>query len=183
MNRRLWALPENLEKAFEMLEESEGELTPQIEELLNQGEEHFESRIENICKAVKAAEAETDEIDAEINRIKKIKKTAENRITSLKNFIQTMLVQAERDKETIHAGKFKVKVQKNSRPTMVVDEDRIQPYFKTAVIKMPAIEVPEAFKEEAEYVPNKELINERLKVNPQSVSGVSLIFGYHVRIR
>lgn len=93
----------------ELLEESGGELTPEIEEALSINEENFiaksEGYIESIAKYKTLAEA----ADVRIKEYQRIKKTAENIEKRLKERMQWAMEMMSRDKVEVGLHKMSLR--------------------------------------------------------------------------
>lgn len=83
----LYELTAEQRRIESMLEETGGELTPEIEEALNNNELALTDKVVNIRQIVTTVEASNDAIDAEIKRLQALKKSNTNAVKSLKNWI------------------------------------------------------------------------------------------------
>lgn len=75
----------------EQLIENGGDLTPELEEALTLNKENLETKGTNYGLIIKQIESECDIIDAQIERLNKLKKSRNNSIERLKNNISTAM--------------------------------------------------------------------------------------------
>ena len=106
-----------------MLEETGGELTPELDEALAITEQNFVSKAENYGKAilhykqlVAAAKAETD-------RIKAIQKTCENAIARMEERLRDAMILF--DKPKVEMATLKLSLRKSER--VVIDDENNLP--------------------------------------------------------
>lgn len=82
----------------EWLDELGGELTPEIEALLDEAEGTFAEKVERVALKLKSLEAEAAAIKAEESRLAARRKARENGVTSLKTYLQRNLEAAGKQK-------------------------------------------------------------------------------------
>ena len=75
MNKHLYEITEELRELFSIIEEAEGELSPDIEARLAIAEDEYEKKIMAYYSAIKDREANTNMIDDEISRLKQVAAT------------------------------------------------------------------------------------------------------------
>lgn len=80
----------------EWLEESEGELTPEIEALLARAEGDFETKCERVALFIREQEAEAAAIEQEVARLALRLKARQRTATNLKAYLQREMERAER---------------------------------------------------------------------------------------
>lgn len=71
----------------ELLEAAGGELTPELERELNASSESLTTKVDNYANIFRKADAQLEAIDAEIKRLQTLKKTRQNAVKSLKEYI------------------------------------------------------------------------------------------------
>lgn len=87
----LFELNEEALQIERVLEEAEGELTPELEEALNANQAAISTKIDTYNQILRKNELMNDAIDAEIKRLQALKKGNENKIKSLKGYIQYVM--------------------------------------------------------------------------------------------
>ena len=119
----LYQISEDQRRLNAMLEETGGELTPELEEALAITEQNFVVKAENYGKAilhykqlVAAAKAETD-------RIKAIQKTCENAIARMEERLRDAMILF--DKPKVEMATLKLSLRKSER--VVIDDENNLP--------------------------------------------------------
>ena len=119
----LYQISEDQRALIAMLEETGGELTPELEEALAITEANFVTKAENYGKAilhykqlVAAAKAETD-------RIKAIQKTCENAIARMEERLRDAMILF--DKPKVEMATLKLSLRKSER--VVIDDENNLP--------------------------------------------------------
>lgn len=119
----LYQISEDQRRLNAMLEETGGELTPELEEALAITEANFVTKAENYGKAilhykqlVAAAKAETD-------RIKAIQKTCENAIARMEERLRDAMILF--DKPKVEMATLKLSLRKSER--VVIDDENNLP--------------------------------------------------------
>lgn len=119
----LYQISEDQRRLNAMLEETGGELTPELEEALAITEQNFVTKAENYGKAilhykqlVAAAKAETD-------RIKAIQKTCENAIARMEERLRDAMILF--DKPKVEMATMKISLRKSER--VVIDDENNLP--------------------------------------------------------
>lgn len=103
----------------DMLYESGGELTPEIEEALGLNEASLKEKIDGYHKVVVNMEYGMGEIDAEIKRLQTLKKVKENSVKRLKEHLQYHMEQGGED--YVEGVLTRARIQNNA-PLVEVDE-------------------------------------------------------------
>ena len=123
MELTLYQISDEQRRINAMLEETGGELTPELEEALAITEQNFVSKAENYGKAilhykqlVAAAKAETD-------RIKAIQKTCENAIARMEERLRDAMILFEKPK--VEMATLKLSLRKSER--VVIDDENNLP--------------------------------------------------------
>lgn len=131
---RLYDHTAALEIAHEWLIESGGELTPEIEALLEEAEEEFGAKAERVALKVRELEAEAKAVKEEADRLAARAKAATNGARSLKDYL---LEQCHRAGQLAVKGKLAtVRVQNSPMaalctidPAAVKDDPEYAPYI------------------------------------------------------
>lgn len=100
----------------ELLEESGGELTPEIEEALLINEENLLTKVENYAYSIRKYEGASDNIAEEIKRLQALKRTADNTIERLKENIGNAMISFNRPK--LDVGTFRLSFRKSEMVTI-----------------------------------------------------------------
>lgn len=107
----LYDITQDQQLIISLLEETGGELTPEIEEAMNITRSELESKAEGYGKAIFEYKAKEEAIDAEIKRLTARKKTAQNIQQRLKERIAEALEVFEVEK--LEAGTFRYSFRKS----------------------------------------------------------------------
>ena len=160
---KVWEIKEEYRKIEEALENSGGELSPELEAMFDALNDAKEQKIENIVYLIKNNEALFDAIKAEKDKLTAKQKTAENTIERLKTLLSYLVPQGNEVKTATYKvswGKCPDKVSDD------IDMDKLPDVYKR-------------IKEE----PDKKMILEALKQNA-TIEGVSLVTdNYSLRIK
>lgn len=113
-----------------LLEEMEGELTPEIEAALEINKENLERKFDGYCKAIAIYNSDVEAFDAEIKRLQARKKTAQNAIDRMEQALLNAMTTMELEK--VKAGTFTVGTRK-STSVEILDENAIPSAYKTEV--------------------------------------------------
>ncbi len=126
-----------------MLEESMGELTPELEEALKLNRENFSMKADSYVKAIKNYKAEADAIAEEIKKLQDKKKVCENAINRMK----TALCDAMQifDMKKVQAGIFKVSLT-TSEAVNIIDEEVIPEEYKKIKYEVSKTDIKNAIK-------------------------------------
>lgn len=160
----LYKLSSNFRNLQELVENEEVELDV-VAEGLKQIEADIESKVENIAKLMKNLESNITAFKEEEKRLATRRKTMENKVDWLKDWLMVSLNTTKKDK--IQAGTFTVRKQKNPQGVRIVNQDKI----------------PKEFIVEQEPRVNKKELAKRLK-NKEKIDGAELApESYHIRIQ
>ena len=121
-----------------MLEETGGELTPEIEEALAVNEQNFVQKAENYGYAIMHYKAIVAAVKAEKDRLDAIKKTAENAIARMEERLVAAMQQFERPK--VEADTLKLSLRRSER-VVVDDENAVPADCKTIKIEVSKTEL------------------------------------------
>lgn len=116
-----------LTSAYMQVLEMEGIEEDVIKETLESIEEPFNDKVENIVKLIRSIELESESIKSEIDRLGKMKKTRDNKVKNLKEYISNQLNAIEKDE--VKGELFNVKMQLNPPKLVVKNEVNIPKEF------------------------------------------------------
>lgn len=143
----------------ELLEESGGELTPEIEEALILNEENFLTKSEGYIESIARYKALAEAADVRIKEMQRIKKTAENIEKRLKERLQHAMVVMGHDKVDVGLRKLSLR---SSTAVSITNEDAIPAEYIIVETKVDKMKIKEALKngvviDGAELVTNKSI--------------------------
>lgn len=129
MKQSLYNITEDQRLINAMLEETGGELTPEIEEAMMITEENFISKAEAYGATISEYDAQAEACAQEIKRLQAFKKTCENVSKRMKERISDAMMTFDKDKVT--AGTFRFSFRKST--AVVVENEELLPeeYFRT----------------------------------------------------
>lgn len=138
MELTLYHIDEEQRRINAMLEETGGEITPEIEELMAVNEQNFVTKAENYGYAILHYKAIVAAVKAEKDRLDAIKKTAENAIARM----EERLVGAMQtfDKPKVEAATLKLSLRRSER-VVIDDENAIPADCKTVKVEISKTEV------------------------------------------
>jgi len=98
-------------------------------EILDGIQDEIGVKCENIARLIQSIKGEVDVLDKEAKRLQKKKKTRENKIKSLKNYVEVSMIMM--DTKKIKTKYYDFSIQKNP-PRLVVETEKYIPekYFK-----------------------------------------------------
>lgn len=106
-------------KLMELLDESDGEITEEVGDLMEQNQNLAENSLKNYTFMVRNLEGDINAIDAEIKRLTAMKKSKDRSLEVLKDGITfTMKV---RDLDKFDGGTFKLSFRKST--SLVIDDE------------------------------------------------------------
>ena len=146
----------------DLLLESGGEITPEIEALLTINRDNLETKIDSYCKAIKTIEAQESFAKAEIERLTKIAKSCSNSVKRMKESMLNALNIFEL--AMVDVGTFKVSIRSSS--AIAIDDNATIPDDYYVVKK----EV------------SKTLLKEAIKEGKE-IEGVSIVTNQSIQIR
>ena len=119
----LYQISEDQRALMAMLEETGGELTPELEEALAITEQNFVSKAENYGKAILHYKQMVAAAKAETDRIKAIQKTCENAIARMEERLRDAMILF--DKPKVEMATLKLSLRKSER--VVIDDENNLP--------------------------------------------------------
>ena len=119
----LYQISEDQRRLNAMLEETGGELTPELEEALAITEANFVSKAENYGKAILHYKQMVAAAKAETDRIKAIQKTCENAIARMEERLRDAMILF--DKPKVEMATLKLSLRKSER--VVIDDENNLP--------------------------------------------------------
>jgi hypothetical protein len=126
-NMNLYDLALGLQEVNNAIMAADGELAPDIEKLLDTCELGFTDKLENIAKLIKNLDSESIAFDVEIKRLSTRKKSADNTVKRLKEYVKESMETAGKSK--VECGVFKWAIQKSNASVFIEDEDDIPKEF------------------------------------------------------
>lgn len=136
----------------------------EIKKALNEIDEEFDLKVENVAKVISAMNSDSDGIKKEIERLQERKRIVENRVKGLKNYIYEQMQTT--GKKKIKGTLFTLAIQKNAPSMNVINED----------------DVPEKYKVPQPYKLDKKAILADLKQDVK-IDGVEIKQSTSLRIR
>ena len=124
-----------------LLEESCGELTPELEDALRINKENLVTKAEGYAKAIKNYKAEQDALAEEIKKLQAKKKVCENAISRMKDALSTAMETFDMPK--VQAGLFKISLSK-SESVNIIDEDAVPMEYKKATYTVSRADIKNA---------------------------------------
>ena len=119
----LYQISEDQRRLNAMLEETGGELTPELEEALAITEQNFVTKAENYGKAILHYKQMVAAAKAETDRIKAIQKTCENAIARMEERLRDAMILF--DKPKVEMATLKLSLRKSER--VVIDDENNLP--------------------------------------------------------
>ncbi|WP_019124681.1 siphovirus Gp157 family protein [Peptoniphilus grossensis] len=95
----------------------------QVQEALEDIDEKIEVKADNIAKLIKGLEGQKDICKAEEERIYKRRKSIENRIENLKEYLKATMIAT--DKRKFKTDLFSFNIQKNRASIKILDEEKV----------------------------------------------------------
>lgn len=105
----------NYRQAMDLLEEAEGELTPEVEALLESVEDGLPAKVDGVAAMIRNLEADAAAFDLEQKLFADKKKKATKSVERLKEYLRSALIVA--DQKSIKGVRFTVALQANA-PTV-----------------------------------------------------------------
>ena len=155
----LYEITQQQQELNNLLEESYGELTPELEQALELNLDNFSAKAEGYVKAIKNYKAESDAIAEEIKRLQEKKKVCENAVNRMKTALSTSMDIFGMNK--VRAGLFKISLT-TSKAVNIIDENAIPENYKRVKYEVSKTDIKKAIEsgetiEGAEIVENKSI--------------------------
>lgn len=141
----------------ELLEESGGELTPEIEEALMLNAENFEIKADGYIESISQYKALAEAADVRIKEMQRIKKTSENIEKRLKERLLQAMMVMEVDKMEIGLRKLSIR---NTSAVNITDEAHIPGEYIIIEQKYDKTRIKEALKS-GDVIPGAELVTNK----------------------
>jgi len=167
---KLYEIPHAIRAIEAMIEEAEGELTPETEALLTQHEAEFERKAEWIALMIREAMADAASVKAEEDRVVELlgnrRRAFERRAHDLKRYLHDCMAAKGCDK--IKGELVSLGIQRNSVPTIVVEvaPEALPERFRRVRVESDGTALRDAF-----------------KAGEELPAGVTAEYGTHLRIR
>jgi len=115
----LYEIPQEYNAIIESTEDNDGVLTEDQLKRIEELEDEFELRAENIVKLQKTLEAEREGIKAEAERLRQKAHSKANQIKSLKEYLKDSMTKMGLKKVKTKYDLFTISIQNNSRPKII----------------------------------------------------------------
>jgi hypothetical protein len=150
----LYAITSEQLRINELLEESGGELTPEIEEALTLNEENFLVKSEGYIESIARFKALAEAADVRIKEMQRIKKTAENSKRRLEERLLWALQTMGRDKVEVGLRKLALRM---TTAVNITDETAIPAEYIKVETSVDKMRIKEALKS-GEVITGAELV-------------------------
>lgn len=150
----LYAITSEQLRINELLEESGGELTPEIEEALTLNEENFLVKSEGYIESIARFKALAEAADVRIKEMQRIKKTAENSKRRLEERLLWALQTMGRDKVEVGLRKLTLRM---TTAVNITDETAIPAEYIKVETSVDKMRIKEALKS-GEVITGAELV-------------------------
>jgi len=161
----LYTVVDELQGAFALLEETDGELTPEIMEKIEDAKVNFATKVESVALYIQGKIHQTEVVTTEVKRLTDRLVTQQNEIDRLKKYLLDQLRRAEQKK--VATPLISVWRQNSVASVQIIDEKDIPARFKTGRLNLPMMEIPETLIERAEIAVNRSAIREAIKEGEQ----------------
>ena len=128
----LFEISAEMQSITEQLIDNGGELTPELEEALKITKPQLEQKAVAYSVVIRSMKYENETIDAEIERLKKFKKTKSNSIERLENALKNAMIICDVDK--IETATSKIGFRK-SQTLEIINADNVPTEYKTIEVK------------------------------------------------
>ncbi len=147
-----------------LLSNSEGEITFEIDMILQKISENKENKLELIAKLIKNIESETEAFSREISRLKDLREKSERKEENLKKLVSRLLPEGEKFKKGTHSMYYS-----KSESVFISDVDKI-------------LQNPQFVRTKTIVEPDKVAIKEALK-NNLVIEGAILVSNSHLHVK
>lgn len=118
----IYEIDKELQSIIAELEESGGDLSPELAEKLAINDENFQEKITSYLHVIANVKSESDGLSSEIKRLQERKKSNDNTVARLKETIQRSM--QLRDLDKMEAGTFKLSL-RSSVAVQIEDADHL----------------------------------------------------------
>lgn len=160
--KSLYGITKEHYEIMNALQESEGEITPEIEEMMKINDEEFETKVEGYVNFIRKLEADIAEAKALEARVKSVRASDQSLVERLKGNLEDAM--NVRQAKEYKGSTFRISFRKSS--PLVLDPDQTVP--KKYIKKMPKID--------------KAAIKAALKAG-KKVRGASIGTNYNIQIK
>lgn len=174
MSATLYQLTNQMAEIEAMLEETGGELTPELEELWQETGESLTEKVDNYNCLVNHLQDYSDNLAKEIKRLQALKKTADNSLTRIKNHIKDTMVA---NGFTKLDGAYCKMSLSSSTSTVVDEETLLAPYLS----RLDRLMLPAWIT--AELKVSKTALKDAFKDKDVTPAGVKFVKGTTLRIK
>jgi len=162
---KLYELAESYEMLLDMIDNQDISVED-VQDTLEALEDSIGEKLENIVKIIRMTEGNIELFKAEEKRIQARRRTMENKVDSLKNYMQSTMIRLGMKK--VETGTFKIRLQKNPDNISILDESKI----------------PKDFYVKQEPKLDKTALKEAVLKEGKEIEGVTKApESYHVRIQ
>lgn len=137
MRKHIFNIIDDYRRITDQLDELEGELTPELEELLKINEEEVEQKCEAYISIINEEKGDINTIDDEIARLTNLKNSKLNKIENLKKYLQLALITYGEDGKT---GNKKMTIGTHkiwnvyTKPVLISDESKVPDEYKKWIV-------------------------------------------------
>jgi hypothetical protein len=137
MRKHIFNIIDDYRRIIDQLDELEGELTPELEELLKINEEEIEQKCEAYISIINEEKGDINTIDDEIARLTNLKNSKLNKIENLKKYLQLALITYGEDGKT---GNKKMTIGTHkiwnvyTKPLLISDESKVPDDYKKWIV-------------------------------------------------
>lgn len=162
---KLYELPTEWAALEAEIEEAGGELSPELLERLDAFEADLSRKAEAVCRVILNHDAEAAALQEESRRFAERARVARNTADRLKEYLKRTMEAVGQTK--LDAGLFKVAVQRNGQPSVIVDDPTTLP------IEFQRLRIE----------PDRQALLDALKAGATLPAEVLVLHGTHLRIR
>lgn len=127
----LFQITNEMQSIMNELIENDGELTPQLEQMLTIAESNLNEKSSNYAYVIRSMEYDNDIIDSEIKRLQGLKKTRTIAIDRLKNALSNAMIICDINEITTPTTKISFR---KSTTLEILDESKVPKKYKTNVV-------------------------------------------------
>jgi len=131
---KLYEIVDEIQELGAILAEHDGELTDDLEGRWDKIAGSLDQKVENTALFVRDLEASAEAVKAEEQRLRRRRRTLENKAANLKDYLHHQVARAGVQK--IETDRVRVRIQRNSRPSIqwMGEEDAIPEAFRRVKI-------------------------------------------------